>query len=411
MLFETRHMTGVGRLCAMSFAAVMWALVPSAQAAEASLNLADALALDPPEWNIGDISIKFGGSAAGTLFDAHQSSGPAYAAYNHRDGSAEARTNLRAQRIFDTGLIVGAGADFLLYRDKFSGDQYGNDTVEKIFLFVQTGFGRVEAGEQDGAGYTLALSGPITNEEVTLANHNISLFRDPTAAENFGRVFPTIPAVQSTSNFAKIVYTSPRLFGLQVGASFTPQMLRSPLPFIGNPSGAPDQQQDIWEIAANYTTYVSNIALGASAAMARGSLKNRSIGTDDLYDWALGVQAAYMLSDVKLSLGGAYRDSNAYRFDPAQALRHGGTHTTHISTTAEWGGWIAGLEYSWSQMSGVPNVDVTGFQPSAGYRLNNNLQITAGWQWYTYRRNVGTFYNGAPKLDMNAAFLLLSYEL
>jgi hypothetical protein len=70
--------------------------------------------------------------------------GPAYPAYNHKESSAEARVNLRAQRIFDTGLILGVGTDFLLYHDKFSGDQYDNDFVEKIFFFVQTGFGRVE---------------------------------------------------------------------------------------------------------------------------------------------------------------------------------------------------------------------------------------------------------------------------
>jgi hypothetical protein len=397
----------------MSFAAMSLAAsaVAPARGAEASSNLADALALDPPQWNIGDISLKLGAHAAGTLFDSHQSGGPAYPDYNHQDGSADARANVRAQRIFDTGLILGAGADFLLYRDKYSGDQYNNDTVEKIFLFVQTGFGRVEAGEQDGAGYTLSLTGPTTNEEVTLENRDISLFRDPTTGIVFGRFFQSVTTVQSTSNFAKIVYTSPRLFGLQVGASFTPQMVRSPLPFTGNPTRDPNQQQDIWEVAANYTTYLSDVAVGVSAALAHGSLKNRTLLTDDLYDWALGTQFAYTISDVKLSLGGAYRESNAYAFQATVALRHGGTHSTHVSTTAEWGAWIAGLEYSWSEVTGAPDLDLAGFQVSGGYKVNDNLQVTAGWQWYDYRRNLGTFYNGAPKIDLNAAFLVLTYEL
>lgn len=413
MLFLTKATTGLPCLSATfgaaAFAAV--AIIPFPASAAESTGIADALALEPPEWNIGDISIKLGGFAAGALFNAHQSGGPAYPAFNHQDGSAEARTNLRAQRIFDTGLILGVGADFLLYHDKFSGDQYDNDSVEKIFFFLQTGFGRVEFGEQDGAGYTLGLSGPITNEEVTLENRNISLFRDPTTGEDFGRLFQSVTAAQSTSNFAKIVYMSPRLFGLQVGASFTPQMVRSPLPFTGNPSGDPDQQQNIWEIAANYQTYVSDVALGVSAALVQGSLKNRSAGTDDLYDWAIGAQMAYTLSDVKLSLGAGYRDSNAYAFDPMQALRHGGTHSTHVSTTAEWASWIAGLEYSWSEVTGAPDLDVQGFQVSGGYRINDNLQITAGWQWYDYRQNAGTFYNASPKIEMNAAFLVLTYEL
>jgi hypothetical protein len=97
--------------------------------------------------------------------------------------------------------------------------------------------------------------------------------------------------------------------------------------------------------------------------------------------------------------------------DPTQALLHGGTHSTHVSTTAEWDSWIAGLEYSWSEVTGTPNLDVAGFQVSGGYKVNDNLQITAGWQWYEYRQDIGTFYNGSPKIDMNAAFLVLTYEL
>src|SRR3954470_4281161 len=177
------------RLWAIFFATAAFAAIPAASSAQESGGLADALSLDPPEWNVGDVTIKLGGFAAGTFFDSHQSGGPAYRAYDHQESSGEAHTTLRAQRIFDTGLILGAGTDFLLYHDKFSGNQYGNDFVEKIFLFLQTGFGRVEVGEQDGVGYTLGLSGPITNEEVTLENRNISLFRDPTTREDFGQVF------------------------------------------------------------------------------------------------------------------------------------------------------------------------------------------------------------------------------
>ena len=114
---------------------------------------------------------------------------------------------------------------------------------------------------------------------------------------------------------------------------------------------------------------------------------------------------------MKLSLGAGYRDSNSYAFTPTQALQHGGTRSTHVSTTAEWGSWIAGLEYSWSVVRGTPNMDVAGYQVSGGYKVNDNLQLTAGWQWYDYRQDVGTFYNGSPKIDMNAAFIVLPNDL
>ena len=149
-------------------------------AAEGSRALSDALALDAPSWEFDNTTIRLGGVAAGALFTAHQSAGPGYASgYDNTGARSEARANIQAQRIFDNGMVLGARSDFLLFHDAQSGDNYDSDTVEKIYVFAQTGFGRVEIGQQDGAAYTLGLVGPITNEQVTLENRNISLFRDP----------------------------------------------------------------------------------------------------------------------------------------------------------------------------------------------------------------------------------------
>ena len=382
-----------------------------AGAASDSAGIGSALSIEPLQWDIGDYQIRLGLDAGGALFASDQSGGPAFSDHNVNRGSAAASGNVRVQRTLDNGMVLGLGGDFLLYHDKFSGDLYGNDFVEKLFLFAQTGFGRFELGQVDGAAYTLGLVGPLTNEYVTLENRNISLFRDPITGEDFARFFESIAAVQTSSNFAKINYISPRLFGIQIGASFTPQTVRSPLPFTGNPTSDADQQQSIWEVAASYTGYFSNVAVGLSAGYAGGSLKNRTVGFDDLHDWALGAQFAYMLSDVRLSLGGAYRESNAYLLEVSSVLAHGSSRVTHISASAEWRNWIAGVEYSLGRISGPVDYDVTGYQVSAGYKINDNLQLTGGWQWYTYDRNLGAFYNGSPTIDMNAGFLVLTFQL
>jgi outer membrane protein OmpU len=384
----------------------------SADAAESSHDLANALALDAPSWEFDNTTIRLGGLVAGALFGAHQSAGPGSAnGYEKTGASSDVQANIQAQHIFDNGMIVGARGNFLLYHDAQSHDQYGNDTVEKIYLFVQTGFGRVELGQQDGAAYTLGLVGPITNEQVTLENRNISLFRDPMTGADFGKLFKSVTTVQSTSNFTKINYVSPRLLGIQIGASFTPKPVRTPLPFTGNLPDGPNQQQNLWEVAASYTGYFSSLAVGLSAGLAQGSVRNRNAAGDDLSDWALGAQLAYPVGTVKLSLGGAYRDSNAYLLGLDQVLVHGGTHASHLSATAEWGSWIAGGEYSFAKAKGPVDYDITGYQLSAGYKFNDNLQLTGGWQWHDYSRNAGVFYNGLPSISMNAGFLLLSYEL
>ena len=401
-----------GRVWVFALAASSLTLAPDwAGAASESGDIGAALAIEPPEFDVGDYQIRLGLSAGGALFTSDQSGGPAFPDHQHTRASGVASGNVRLQRTLDNGMVLGLGSDFLLYHDDFSGDLYDNDFVEKLFLFAQTGFGRVEIGQVDGAAYTLGLVGPLTNNHITLENRNISLFRDPVTGEDFARFFESIAAVQSSSNFAKIAYVSPRLFGVQIGASFTPQTVRSPLPFTGNPSDDPNQQQSIWETAVSYTGYFSDVAVGLSAAYAGGSLKNRTVGADDLYDWALGAQFAYMLSDVRLSLGGAYRESNAYLLEISSVLAHGSSRVTHLSTTVEWGNWIAGAEYSLGKISGPVDYDITGYQVSGGYKLNDNLTLLAGWQWYDYKRNLGTLYNGLPTIDMNAGFLALSFEL
>ena len=342
----------------------------------------------------------------------HQSGGPAISGlYENTRVSGLAGANIRAQRILDNGVVLGAGGDFLLYRDEQSGDNYDSDTVELLYLFAQTGFGRVGIGQQDGAAYSLALVGPAVDEQANLENRNISLFRNPVTGRDFGEFFTQVTAVQSSSNFAKIDYVSPRLFGVQIGASFTPETVRTPLPWTGNPENDPDRQQNIWELGANYTGYFSDVAVGLSAGYARGAQRNATVSGSDLYDWALGAQFAYMLSDVKLSIGGAYRDTNSYLLDVDQVLDGAKTHAVHLSTTVERGPWRIGAEYSNADISGPVDYEVTGYETAIGYSINDNLELTAGWQWYNYKRSTGAFYNGLPTIDMNAGFLAFLYRL
>lgn len=384
----------------------------SARAAESSQSWVDALALEPPRWEFDNYEVRLGGTAAGALFSTYESSGPAHpGGYDTTGVSAVANANIRIQRTLDTGIVLGARSDFLLYHDDLSGDNYDNDTVERLYLFAQTGFGRVEIGQQDGAAFTLGLVGPIVDEQVTLENRNISLFRDPTTGGDFAGFFQQVTNVQTSSNYPKINYVSPRLLGIQVGASFTPNTVRSPLPWTGNPSDDPDQQHSIWEVAASYTGYFSNIAVGLSAGYAHGRLKNRTPGFENLYDWALGAQFAYTISDIKLSVGGAYRGTNSYLLDVEQVRNDATTRLVHLSAMAEKGSWFLGLEFSNADVNGPVDYEITGYQAAVGYRLNTNMQITAGWQWYNYQRNIGTFYNGSPSIDRNAGFLTLGYEL
>lgn len=384
----------------------------NAQNSQPSQTWQEWLSHDPIEWQFDNYEIRLGAFVGGALFTAAQDGGPGYpGGYENSGTTAGVTTNIRLQRTFDNGLVAGVRTDFLLYRDRLSSDNFDNDTVERLFVFIQTGFGRVEIGQQDGAAYTLGLTGPLVDQQVTLESRNFALFRDPTTGEDFGAFFNQVTTVRNSSNYAKINYVSPRLFGVQIGVAFTPQTVRTPLPFTGNPSDDPNQQHALWEFATSYTGYFSGISLGVTGGFAHGRLKNRTDGRDDFYDWAVGTQVAYSLSDTKLSVGGAYRGTNAYLLEIEQVLDGSRSRMVQLSTTLEKATWLIGAEFSRADVQGPVDYGITGFQLSAGYKVNANMQLTVGWQHHHYNRDSGVFYNGLSAIGMNAGFLSVGYTL
>ncbi len=117
---------------------------------------------------------------------------------------------------------------------------------------------------------------------------------------------------------------------------------------------------------------------------------------------------------MKLAFGGGYRRTNTFAFNIYDARTTGGTESGHLSTTLTYGPWIAGGEYGNGTADGGttgPVIGVRAYQASVGYVFNANLQATVGWQELRYARNTGTFYNAAPRIEMNAAFLHLKMHV
>ena len=386
------------------------ALAMAAGGARAADDDNDILPAEPLSWMVEDVDLSVGGFAGGALAYSWQSGAPSGASgYDRGLASGEVRSWLRAQRILDNGIVYGLRTDLLLLHDHLSGDIYGSDTLERLFGFVQTGFGRFEIGEVDGAAYSLALTGPEVDPQVSLEQRTISLFRDPGTGRDFGRFFKQVTAVQSSSNYAKLNFLSPRLVGLQLGASFTPETVRTPLLWTGNPQI--NTQHDIWEVAVNYTNYISDVAVGLSAGYAQGNQRQPTMLGQDLFDWSLGAEVAYNLDDTKLTVGGAWRQTNAWLLDVSEVLQGANTQGYHFSATAERGQWRLGTEISSAHAAGPVDYDITGYQVSAGYLLTSAIELSGGWQWYHYGRNLGAFYNGLPNIHMNAVYLGLSYRL
>jgi len=369
--------------------------------------------VSPYETTIGDnVELKLRGSANGSAYWADQPSAPNLD-QSGVTGAATFAANL--ERDYDSGLQISLKSVFEVYHDRLSIDNYGGDFTQKVYGVVQTGFGRVELGNTDGAVFTLADTGPVVEGDISIDNTNASFFRDPSTGQAFINVFALNSVTEASLNYAKISYYSPRLFGVQIGASFTPSEGKDVLPFLDNGQDLPNRQKGIWEAAVSYTNSFGPVSLNFFGGWSVGHDDNKTPGHAGLTDWSLGGEADYSINDDwKVAFGGAYRQSNAYTFSDYDVQASGNTTSSHLSATLSNGPWIIGGELGSGTADGRlgdPTVGVRGASATVGYVLNSNMQLNVGWERFHYTRDIGTFYNGAPRINMDAAFLHLQFQV
>ena len=371
-------------------------------------------AIGPIDTEILGTTLTVGGAAQGTIFAPFQPKGKDS---NKITPSGAATLNAALKQETDSGLTISLQTAFQLYHDRFSGDNYGNDLVQKVYGRVQTGLGNLEIGMNDGAAFALAVGGPTVDSEAGLDNPNATFSRNPDTGRSFADVFALNGAVEPSYNFAKISYYTPKLFGVQVGASYTPSQAKDVLPFVSSGPVKTNRQDSIWETAVRYDDSLGPFAvqLSGGAAFSHADKGTETPGHAGLTDWAMGSQLSYPINEqTKFSLGGSYHRSNAYAFDPTNVLSDGATRSTHFGMKLENGPWAFGLEYGNGAASGAgqdPDLKLQGYGAALGVTLNDNWAGTFGWQELRYNRDSGSFYTGQPRVDLDALFLHLHFQV
>jgi hypothetical protein len=366
---------------------------------------AEIFPVDPLVTELGPATLNLRGIADGAVFATD------------RDGNTAAgllRLNPAIVRNYDTGMAISLEASILAAHDALALDRYGNDVFEKVYGKLQFGLGRFEIGQTDGAAYTLAVTGPKIDPAVSVDDPQMTFFRDPATGRAFQSIFALRSETGSSGNFAKLAFYTPKLFGVQVGLSYTPSEGKNVLPFLDAGPDTANRQNRMWEMAAAYETQLGDATAKISGGVTMGHNEWRTPGHEGLTDWAFGAQVDYPLDDAwKISAGAAYRRSNAYAFDVNDVQAFDNTGALHASMAATWKDWSAGFEYSHGTARALdaPDLDARGMQAALSYAINGNLQLAGGWQRFVYKRNPGVFYNGRQRIDMNAGFAHLRFKV
>ncbi len=349
---------------------------------------------------VGSAELFLGGAVEGALFSANQPG-------SDTNASGIARFNASLRRMYDSGFFWSLNGT-LSASDPLSRGRYDGDVLEKAYVETKLLLVTIRAGMVDGAAANLQVTGPRAGQ--ALDDAQTSFFRDP-AGRTATNVFAPRTALTASANYAKISLETPDLFGVTLGFSFTPSEGKNVLPWLAAGPQVNGRQSTIWEGALRYSDDFGPLTMSGYFGGAFGAAERKLPGQQGVSEFGLGARMDYHADDLlTFSLGGSWRKSNAHGFDNHRAYTSSDTRQGDVSAGVSYGKWSAALEYTNGvahAVAGLPRLAFNGSQASVRYAFDESIAVSAGWQRLGYSRSAGTFFNGAPKLEMDAIFVKL----
>lgn len=370
----------------------------------------------------------------------------------------------RAKMITDSGIEYGIRAQlrFQSSEAEFSNDlvRGAPDFVDEVWAYVDMAFGRLTIGLEDGAADSAGIYAPTVSELNRIDDPRHYPLQDPLSS-SFTAFSPNGAHMRTDLNGSgdsfKVIYYSPRLFGIQLSGSYAPELSRG-LNDLFNGNDQFDEHSDIWEVGVNYQGALSGFDVGVYGGYVAGTnvrpTDKHSIAIrvarisdgiadtfftvpftpDDLEEWGAGAQVAY----EGFKVGGSYRVTNiaggAGLADQAIApsasvgcstiagcvFPDASTTVWGAGLTYETGPWRFGANYvnleeelpAFRDTSPVgPDVirsltqDAEGYTGQVGYELDENVQFVIGYQHYKFDGPTGVCVAGAcDTLDADLGF-------
>ena len=241
------------------------------------------------------------------------------------DWLQETEVHLQGETTLDNGLTVGAHIE----AEVDAGD---SAEIDESYAYFSGTWGRINAGDEDGAAYLLQVAAPSADSNVDGIRQFVTGFAGTgiPVTTQVGTDAVTGNAVTSTTfvtdgldydndlanNSNKLTYLTPVFSGFQAGASWTPDV--DGTGFVdtnGNPVGATTNvygnsldgdslYENAYEVAARYEGIFNNVGfiLGAGYTFAEADL-----AADDFDEWNVGLD----LDIGAFGLGAVYTEQDA----------------------------------------------------------------------------------------------------
>lgn len=318
--------------------------------------LLGALALNGTPAAAAEMTVGVGGYIAfqAGFFDDDRDDG------SNRDLRNETEIHVRADGRADNGLQYGARVELQATTDD------GLDTDESL-LYVAGTWGRVELGDEDGAADSLTVFAPTVGIGQHDGDFDDWIPETEVAFEPF-----------DTDDSTKVSYYTPRIAGVQFGASWAPELNSEGEDVVLVDTFTADRpdntQQDMIELGLNYETQFRGFGVLVGGAWVFGNAKDGS-DREDTNAWSIGTQVSY----AGFTVGGGWVDNGESDLPLAA---DGDVTSWNIGLAYENGPVGVATSYVSTERDGTGLFDTDLYSLGATYAVAPGLSVSADGAYF-----------------------------
>lgn len=338
-----------------------------------------------------EIDIELGGFVKGyaSFVDQDETAGNEVRAFDllrHSEVHAGGETTL------DNGLTVGVHME-----GEIDGLADGRG-IEESYMYFSGGWGRINAGAEDGANYLLQVAAPSADANIDGIRQFIQPFNYTAliGAANLGAA-QVVNAIANDADGAltldyennasgygnKITYLTPVVAGLQGGISYTPDPA-SGLDFGGNNLNNNAGQGDVFEVAGRYEGDFEGVGFAFGAGWTQGQEETGGAGLDDQTQWNVGLDMDF----AGFGLGVVYTVDNNGLAEVAATTED--EETIVVGVDYDAGAFKLGA--SWMNVDntfGVSNLDTNRYTGGVVYEYGPGMTFRGSVQYVEHENVAG----------------------
>jgi outer membrane protein OmpU len=267
----------------------------------------------------------------------------------------EIQFNFRGEA--DNGLRYGAQV-------QFEADTTSVNNSDETWAWLEGNWGRVFLGDQDGAEDTMIYDAGLTQSGVGGIDGDIDRWFN-----NVGKA-TSFPDIVDTSDATKVTYYSPRIEGIQIGASWTPDTKSSGQNVADDTPAGNTGFENVAGLGINYNETFNAVGVGVSLSGGFGDATNQD--REDYGAWVVGGFVDY----AGFSLGGSYDDNGDSRGGSAGDVDDDFFYDVGIGySEGPWGASIGYLHSEFQQDATDDEFDI--FALAGGYTYAPGLYVYA----------------------------------